>query len=48
MIISVTLLTGKKLESSKKIKEEPLVEPAFKVHVNIYTLISLAVCFSCE
>lgn len=31
MTISVILLTGKKLELSKKIKDEPPVEPSFKV-----------------
>lgn len=43
MTISVILLTGKKLESSKKIKDEPPVEPSFKVVTLIpkYTLIFL-------
>ena len=31
MTISVILLTGKKFDSSKKIKDEPTVEPSFKV-----------------
>lgn len=31
MTINVILLTGKKLETSKKIKDESPVEPSFKV-----------------
>lgn len=46
LTMPVILFIGKKPESSKKIKDEPPVEPSFKVVMLYCTFISLALYLS--